>query len=152
MTEEQLHKQTEQQELKASADKPSENKNKSKSKRRRLIKAAVSIPVIMTLHSGAALAARTSNYVLAEKFVDNAVRFDNVDGEQLLCVHPDTKMTQSFGDKRYDVGDPAIASLGRSGDPIGKQHGKCQSVGGIMISATAYSSIQDKLIINVTTL
>ena len=57
-----------------------------KKNRRRLLKYAVAIPVVMTLHSGAALAARTrtSNYVPAEHFIDRAVKIKNVDGDQLF--------------------------------------------------------------------
>lgn len=120
----------------------------SKNNRRRLVKCAVAVPIVMTLHSGVALAARSSNSVPAEKILDDAVKI----GDQLLCVHPDTQMTQLSGADRIDVGDPPIASLGTSGEPLEKQEKKCHKVGGIMISGTSYSSIQDKLVINITTL
>ena len=146
MSNKKTHKNTKRSTLDESmADTPKKN-------RRRLLKCAVAVPVVMTLHSGAALAARTSNYVPAEQFLDQAVKMKNNDGDQLLCVHPDPNMTHMLGDQRYDVGDPAMASLGKSGDPMDMQAENCQNVGGIMISATAYSSIQDKLVINVTTL
>ena len=142
MTEEQLNKQTEQQEMKVSADKPPENK------RRRLIKGAVAVPVIMTLHSGAALA-RSSNMVGAVD-VSQAKTIDGVDGKQIVCV----KGAEDLGNDQHDLGDPVAATAEleeyiqrgqNEAESLRLQGESCNGAQGIMISATAWTSIGPKL-------
>lgn len=97
MTEEQLHKQTKQLELKASAD----------NNRRRLIKgAAATIPVIMTLYSGSALAV-SSNLVTK---TDSAHAVKQLDGESrqvISCFHPESGPVDGV----YDLGDPVFEPI-----------------------------------------
>ena len=145
MTEEQLNIQMKQRELNASADKPSENK------RRRLIKGAVAIPIIMTLHSGAALA-RTSNIVGA---VDSsqAHTIEMTMGEpQVVCV----KGATDLGNGQYDLGDPVAAYpdyekyiiADSHPESIALQGKNCESVNGeagFMVSATAWLSVGPKI-------
>lgn len=148
MTEEQLNKQMEQRELKALANKPTENK------RRRLIKGAVAIPVIMTLQSGAALA-RTSNLVgplegdIADDSVHVATR-DTVNGRQIVCAHPDDFEDQS-GAPPYDLGNAPMGHLEPNFDSNGNaislndQANNCRGGGGLVISATAFSSFDGRM-------
>ena len=58
--------------------------NSPESSRRRLLKGTMAIPVIMTLHSGAALA-RTSNLVGTTQDINSAMKDPSGD---LYCVHP----------------------------------------------------------------
>ncbi len=154
MTEEQLNKQMEQQELKASADMPSENK------RRRLIKCAVALPVIMTLHSGAALA-RSSNLVGAVTRKSEAAKID----KNIICVRPGINTEFDLTSEPADIGDTPFATYDSSltkikidkntGLPVidpstgqpkivpdkAAQRDACHAKPGIMVSATAWTSI-----------
>ncbi len=142
MTEEKLNKQSEPVEQKASADKMPEKK------RRRLIKgAAAAIPVIMTLHSGAALA-RTSNLVRAITDIDAAAK----DGAgNLICVRPDVDGgLSSVGSDLVDLGTDPIASVTdtkKDGVPdLQSQADFCHTEAGgqgvgILVSSRAYDSI-----------
>ena len=147
MTEEQIDKQTEKEqlELNTSADKPSENK------RRRLIKgAAAAIPVIMTLHSGAAAAmARTSN-IMGAVGTSEAHTVEITAGQpQVVCV----KGAADLGGGQYDLGEPptAIAELepyinaSSNDESISLQGANCEGGGGIMVSATAWLSVGPKV-------
>ena len=148
MNEEQLHKQAEQDllELKASADKPLENK------RRRLIKgAAAAIPVIMTLHSGAALA-RTSNlvgpfqYTSLEELEAGAAK----DGGDLICLQPGVDSGPvPDGDGTIDLGTSfgyTTDSTQLNGEPdLVTQAKVCQGGGGILVSVNAWGSIMPKI-------
>ncbi len=130
--------------------------------RRKLLKGAATIPVVMTLYSGAALA-RTSNITGEAANIDTAVFMDTSNGPQLLCVFPDAAQQQISGDT-YDLGaapqatliqDPKINPIAASADKKKlEQLDACHAQGGIMISAVAYSSIMDKtgITINSTTL
>ena len=157
MTEEQLHKQTEQEqiELKALVDKSPKNK------RRRLLKAAVAIPVIMTLSSGAT-AARSSNLVKAADSAEAYISEEVLNQPRVACV----KSANSLGDDIYDLGDPvkATADLEPYIDPdpdlslgltpgqsrietIRLQGENCETVnGGIMITTSAWDSVGVKII------
>ncbi len=149
MTEEQLNKQTEQQEIKVSADKLPENN------RRRLIKgAAAVVPVIMTLHSGAALA-RTSNLVGAIEGdipdgSDHVATMNLGDGPRVVCVYPDDSEDQSLAPP-YDLGEAPMGKLIRNfkkdGTPLSlnKQAKRCRNQGGLVISATAFSSFEGRI-------
>ncbi len=148
MTEEQTNKQVEQRKMKASADKLSENK------RRRLIKGAVAIPVIMTLQSGAALA-RTSNLVgpLEGDIPDDSAHvatLDLGDGKRIVCAHPDDSEDQS-GAPPYDLGNAPMGHLEPNFDSNGNslslndQANSCRGGGGLVISATAFSSFEGRM-------
>ncbi|MFO7579564.1 MAG: hypothetical protein R6W74_05070 [Nitrosomonas halophila] len=106
--------------------------------RRRLLKGTVAIPVIMTLHSGAALA-RTSNLVGAVNSVEEAAKIVNdLEQEQVVCAMPDLLEDQSLAPP-YDLGEAPQAFLADEGgatDPCAPD--------GIMISATAFTSLQAK--------
>jgi len=148
MTEEQLNKQMKQRELKVSADKPSENK------RRRLIKGAVAIPVIMTLQSGAALA-RTSNLVGTldgeiPEGSEHVATKDLGNGKRIVCAHPDSFEDQS-GAPPYDLGNAPMGHLEPNFDSNGnalslnEQANNCRGGGGLVISATAFSSFDGRM-------
>jgi hypothetical protein len=124
-------------------------RNTPQSARRRLLKSTVAIPVIMTLHSGAALA-RTSNLVgPIEEGVEGAVKFANNTGEeQLVCVNGGDGALDGVG-PTYDLGNFPTADLmplENSEGPLNieAQAALCRNDGGILISATAYTSLQGK--------
>lgn len=141
MTEEQLHKQTQQREQNASADKSPENK------RRRLIKGAVAIPVIMTLHSGAALA-RSSNIVGAITNPDLAHKVPSItveSKENIVCF----KHAVDLKNGQYDLGKPIhtvpeimLNEGGKDVLSIEKQVEQCLGPehNGFMISAKAWEA------------
>lgn len=95
--------------------------------RRRLLKSTVAIPVIMTLHSGAALA-RSSN-MLTPVEAGDAVRADN---GRYVCVN-----AVSEEGPPYDVGDTPTATLVDNAED-------CQAPTGILVSSGAYQSLQGK--------
>lgn len=99
--------------------------------RRRLLKSTVAIPVIMTLHSGAALA-RSSNLVGA---VD-AGNAHQIDGKY-VCVNNATPVEN--GSSTYDLGEPPVATLS-----LEDTAENCQNHGGILISSAAYTSLAGK--------
>ncbi|MCC6917184.1 hypothetical protein [Nitrosomonas sp.] len=99
--------------------------------RRRLLKSTVAIPVIMTLHSGAALA-RSSNLVGA---VD-AGNAHQVDGKY-VCVNGATPVEN--GSSTYDLGEPPVATLS-----LEDSSENCLNNGGILISSAAYTSLSGK--------
>lgn len=116
--------------------------------RRRLLKSTVAIPVIMTLHSGAAFAARTSNLVGPVE-VGDAVKFNTGEREQLVCVNSGNGPLD--GGPTYDLGETPTADFAplfdTDGNPMGLdgQAAACREGGaGILISATAYTSLQGK--------
>lgn len=110
--------------------------------RRRLLKSTVAIPVIMTLSSGAALA-RTSNLAGAVD-LGNAATITNDQGQtQIVCVMPDLSEDQA-GAPPYDLGTSPQAILGPADQTPSEQAAFCQSQGGILISATAFASLQGK--------
>lgn len=113
------------------------------SKRRRLLKSTVAIPVIMTLSSGAALA-RTSNMV-GEVDIGNAATVTNSQNQtQIVCAIPDPLQDQS-GAPPYDLGTSPQALLGPADKELAEQATYCKGVqGGILISATAFTSLQGK--------
>ena len=141
MSEEQLHKQSRQPILKDAAG------NSPADSRRRLLKGTLAIPVIMTLHSGAALA-RTSNLVAAIQDPASAVKDENGD---LLCVNPgsggsDPRAESVGSDPRVDLGNGAFTTVDQTpnadGSPdLDTQTTVCQERGGILVSATAWNSI-----------
>lgn len=111
-------------------------------KRRRLLKSTVAIPVIMTLSSGAALA-RTSNLVGAVD-LGNAATVTNAENQsQIVCVIPDQGEDQT-GAPPYDLGTSPQAILGPADQTLADQAVFCQGQGGILISATAFTSLQGK--------
>ena len=136
MSEEQLHNQPEQPILTEPAG------NLPESRRRRFLKGTVAIPVIMTLHSGAALA-RTSNLVGSTQDIVSAMTDANGD---LFCVHPGSN-GGSTSDNPVDLGDhpsatvnPIKAANGTTPD-LQAQATSCKNGGGILVSATAWTSI-----------
>ncbi|ODT83896.1 MAG: hypothetical protein ABS69_04215 [Nitrosomonadales bacterium SCN 54-20] len=118
--------------------------NLSESSRRRLLKGTVAIPIIMTLHSGAALA-RTSNLVGPTEDINSAKKDETGD---LYCVHP-----SSDGNANtipVDLGTSPTATVnqirGANGLPdLQAQAAACQNGGGILVSATAWGSVLPKL-------
>jgi hypothetical protein len=121
--------------------------NLPESSRRRLLKGTVAIPIIMTLHSGAALA-RTSNLVGPTEDVNSAQKDENGD---LYCVHPSSDVEAYTGTGPVDLGASPTATV----HPITGADGKtpdlqaqaiaCKNEGGILVSATAWSSVGPKL-------
>jgi hypothetical protein len=110
--------------------------------RRRLLKGSVAIPVIMTLHSGAALA-RTSNLASGVDVGEAFTIKNDLNQEQIVCAHPDENQDQSDAPP-YDFGDVPTATLGDGSLTLNQQAEICQNNGGIMISATAASSLAAK--------
>lgn len=116
--------------------------NLPESSRRRLLKGTVAIPVIITLHSGAALA-RTSNLVGPTEDTNSAAKDENGD---LYCVHPE-------GDANtipVDLGTSPTATVhpindANGGPDLQAQAIACKNEGGILVSATAWSSVGPKL-------
>ena len=114
--------------------------NLPESSRRRLLKGTVAIPVIMTLHSGAALA-RTSNLVGQTLDTANAVKDANGD---LYCVFPTD--ANAVNTNPIDLGESPNVATNHLTDTTGATDLKaeadaCHNGGGIMLSATAWSSI-----------
>ncbi|MCH9638432.1 MAG: hypothetical protein K0U40_02955 [Betaproteobacteria bacterium] len=140
MTDKKEHKQAQieqQLALKASED------SLSKNKRRRLLKGAVALPVIMTLHSGAALA-RTSNMIGDAPAVDAQVDMEG----RLLCAHPDPTQPQIAGGP-YDLGMMPSGHYEKQIDGNGpisldNQAINCRAGGGVVISGVAYTSIMSR--------
>lgn len=107
------------------------------SSRRRLLKKSVAIPVIMTLHSGAALA-RSSNIVSVVDPLEDAhlaqLESNGVISEGYVCARPDATIVQPEEPGRYDLGDnPLIDYVEKLED--------CQAPNGILLSSAAYSSL-----------
>ncbi|MBV6388914.1 MAG: hypothetical protein JNIBNLAF_00510 [Nitrosomonas europaea] len=76
--------------------------------RRRLLKSTVAIPVIMTLHSGAALA-RTSNLAGAETTLDNVAGDDS----DVFCA----RVVDQLPEGAYDLGNaPSFTRISRQKD------------------------------------
>jgi len=106
--------------------------------RRKLLKSTVAIPVIMTLHSGAALA-RSSNLAGAEINLENAAGDDN----DVFCAITEGTVPEGAN----DLGDsPSYTRISRQTDAgINKTDDEiiqeCTDGGGIIISAGAYNSI-----------
>lgn len=118
------------------------------SSRRRLLKKSIAIPVIMTLHSGAAMA-RSSNLAGPAENIEEAVKIANdLNEEQLVCVNPGDGPLD--GGPTYDLGEVPTADLVPLADIEGNpldleaQAALCQNEGGILISSMAYSSLQGK--------
>jgi len=75
--------------------------------RRSLLKGSVkAMPVVLTLHSGAALAARTSNMISRDASPEL------VDGKT-LCLKTDTYGMKMLEQDLYDLGDPPYAPVYR---------------------------------------
>ncbi len=152
MTEKQLHKLKKQPSSEATADYSLQNK------RRRLLKGTMAIPVILTLHSGAALA-RSSNLVGAVTKKSDAAKIDG----NIICVRPgDFDSTADLSGVPADIGETPYATYNssltkvkmRDGQPVldannneimvpdrKAQKADCLSKPGIMVSATAWTSI-----------
>lgn len=111
------------------------------SARRKLLKSTVAIPIIMTLHSGAALA-RSSNLTGAEINLENAAGDEN----DVFCAQPEEQPEGGA----YDLGDsPSYTRIPRQTDE-GINKGdediiqECTDNGGIIISAGAFNSINGR--------
>jgi len=114
------------------------------SARRKLLKSTVAIPIIMTLHSGAALA-RSSNLTGAEINLENAAG----DNDNVFCALPEEQIDGGA----YDLGDqPSYTPISKYKDVDGTPTertseeimGECSQQlpnGGIIISAGAFNSI-----------
>ena len=106
--------------------------------RRRLLKGSVAIPVIMTLHSGAALA-RTSNLASGVDANEAYTMQSGIEGQdQIVCAELDSPGQE---EPPYDLGEFPTATLGDGSLSLGDQGVICQDGGGIMISATAATSL-----------
>ncbi|MBK7354156.1 MAG: hypothetical protein IPI97_11160 [Nitrosomonas sp.] len=116
--------------------------NKTAQTRRQLLKKSAAIPVIMTLHSGSALA-RSSN--IGTPITDiNAAATGGQSGD-ILCVHPDNTNGGPLGDGRYDLGTaPMVSGNYQDPDNTENQAIECNTRGGIIISATAYASLSGR--------
>lgn len=112
--------------------------NAPRSARRRLLKSTVAIPVIMTLHSGAALA-RSSNLSGAAPAFDDAAGDEN---DVFCALHKG----QPDGEA-YDFGDsPSYTRIPRQEDGgINRTEDEimqaCEGQEGILISSHAFNSI-----------
>ena len=123
--------------------------------RRRLLKSTVAIPVIMTLHSGAALA-RTSNLVGPINDLTVAAKDEN---GNLYCVHPDPNdpLRDTTSTEPVDLGHAPYATVSQTKDEGGipiepnlnDQMDICTNNGinnGILVSANAWlNSIGEKV-------
>jgi hypothetical protein len=110
--------------------------------RRRLLKGSVAIPVIMTLHSGAALA-RTSNLV-SKAETDIAV-----DGNRdYVCALPEGEAVEG----KYDLGiAPNYEPISPDNEDFQERTLEevaelCDEHGGILVSQSAYNSIAGRLL------
>lgn len=112
------------------------------SARRKLLKSTVAIPIIMTLHSGAALA-RTSNLVGAVDTGTAATVTDDLGQEQIVCVDSGDGPIEPGG-STYDLGLNPSATLGDASQDLETQAQSCQAGGGILISSTAFTSLQGR--------
>ena len=128
-------------------------------KRRMLLKGTVALPVIMTLHSGAALA-RTSNLIGTAAPGDDIAKQNLSDGrgDRVVCMHPNPpKSDQELQGNAppYDLGPNPSGHLEQNsyietnGDTQMlsdfEQAVNCQTKnGGIAVSATAFTSILSK--------
>ena len=152
MTEKQLHKLEKQPSSEATGD------HSLKNNRRKLLKGTIAIPVIMTLHSGAALA-RSSNLVGAVTRKKDAAKIDG----NIICVRPgDFDSTADLNGDPADIGETPYATYNSSLTKVKKRNGEdvldannnpimvpdkkaqkedCLSKPGIMVSATAWTSI-----------
>jgi len=108
--------------------------------RRRLLKGSVAIPVIMTLHSGAALA-RTSNLASGVDASEAYTIENDLGQKEIVCAQLDPPGQE---EPPYDLGEFPTATLGDGSLTLQEQGKMCQDGGGIMISATAASSLQAK--------
>ncbi|MBE7526601.1 MAG: hypothetical protein HS120_03000 [Burkholderiales bacterium] len=117
--------------------------NATQPARRRLLKSTVAIPVIMTLHSGAALA-RTSNLVGAITEANQAATVTNdLGAPRIVCVNPGDGPIEPGG-STYDLGLTPTATLGEASQDLEIQAQNCQAGGGILISGGAFSSLQGR--------
>ncbi len=113
-------------------------RNNPQPTRRRLLKSTVAIPVIMTLHSGAALA-RSSNLAGSEPGLANAAGNER----EVYCALPEGQIEGGA----YDMGDnptyTAISKEAEGGTPLTEEEilEACQGKDGILISSTAFNSI-----------
>ncbi len=129
--------------------------NLRKQKRRMLLKGTAALPVIMTLHSGAALA-RTSNLVGPAAPGDDIAKQNLGDGrgDRVICMHPNpAKAEQELGGEAppYDLGPAPSGHLEHNTSPDSQpisdieQAMNCEmNHGGIAVSATAFTSILTK--------
>lgn len=104
--------------------------------RRQLLKGTITIPVIMTLHSGAALA-RTSNLVGRTENPGDA----KIEEGRYACAYD--AVEDSSG--KYDLGDsPQLELVESPLDCIGDPDDPEKPGGGILISVSAYNSLQGR--------
>lgn len=114
----------------------------SQQRRRRLLKKSIAIPIIMTLNSGAALA-RTSN-LTGDAEGNYAILTNNLNQSQLICAQPDLAEDQSSAPP-YDLGIAPQATLGDPNLSLDDQAVACRNGGGIVLSASAFTSLQGRL-------
>lgn len=102
--------------------------------RRKLLKGTVAVPIIMTLHSGAALA-RTSNLVGAVESGEAAKI-----GDEFVCVLPPIEEgNPDLETGKYDLGDEPTAILVSEAEECTGGENR-----GILISANALASLQGR--------
>lgn len=135
MSEDKLQKRSDSKDVSCGGPEPS---------RRRLLKKSVAIPVIMTLHSGAALA-RSSNLAGSETSLANPARQDD---NNIYCMDHEGQLEGGA----YDLGDSPTATLVSTTDAEGNPLSpdailtECNvNRGGIIISAGAFSSISGRV-------
>ena len=105
------------------------------SARRKLLKSTVAIPIIMTLHSGAALARSSNMLTPVEEGEAVTVSTGNPPQSQYVCVD----IVDTNGPP-YDVGDVPTATLVQNADdctPTGQSPG-------LLVSSAAYTSLLGK--------
>lgn len=111
------------------------------SRRRKLLKSTVAIPVIMTLHSGAALA-RSSNMAGAEINLENAAGDEN----DVFCAAVEGEVVEGSNDlgdnpSYIRISRQAEGGTNRSEEDILQE---CAAQNGIIISSGAFNSIAGK--------
>ncbi|HBV21354.1 MAG TPA: hypothetical protein PKM20_08270 [Nitrosomonas sp.] len=147
----------------AAKQKTTADNNLRKQKRRMLLKGTAAVlPVILTLHSGAALA-RTSNLVGPAAPGDDIAKQNLGDGrgDRVICMHPNpAKAEQELGGEAppYDLGPTPSAHLEHNTNPDSEpiteieQAINCEmNHGGIAVSATAFTSIMTKSGVSIDT-
>lgn len=154
MTEEQLQKLKKQQPKQLVLE--DSGHNLLQNKRRRLLKGAVAIPVIMTLNSGAALAASSnlvgpvdmSHAVTSPRTITDTTTGEVVSGD-IICVKKGTK-SSTLPNGTVDVGDDAYAEVNKitkkdatdnDVPDLDEQAMQCLNNDGIMVSSGAWDSL-----------
>jgi len=135
-------KLAQEQETKENESVGSEKVTSARNNRRKLLKSVVAVPVVMTLQSGAALA-RTSNMVGLVTDPNQAAK--NLEGNRVVCLEPDPPKMEQVEAPPYDLGENPSGYLVEAGPSIEEQTNTCLNGGGIIVSANAFASIEDRI-------